>query len=166
MNWRSETAKQPSTVTKELFLLWVRSTHKDECGMYRYVLGLGPPIKVSVVCTGMLLPWLPAANGRSIGPEWLPHWSVGMAQLIYAHSQPVRPGQITGAWNSNYYCSQPIPLGAGRMHSAARYWLRSWWGVKACPLQPTQQELLPWFITIRPASFIPLPLSCQIEWLC
>lgn len=40
MNWRSETAKQPSIVTKELFLLWVRSTHKGECGMYWYVITL------------------------------------------------------------------------------------------------------------------------------
>lgn len=32
----------------------------------------------------MLLSWLPAANGRSIGPERLPHWSVSTARLIYA----------------------------------------------------------------------------------
>lgn len=89
---------------------------------------------------------------RQINRFWM-----GTVRLIYAPSQPVRPGQGTGVWNSNYYCSQPIPLGAGRMHSRAGwYWLRSWWGVKACPLQPTQQELLPWFITVRPASFIPL----------
>lgn len=145
MNWRSETTEEHSVVTKGRFIPRVRSAHKGE--------------------RGMLLPWLPAVDGRSIGPERLPRWSVGKTRLIYAPSQLGCPGQSAGAWNSNYYCSQPIPLGAGRMHSAGRYWLCSWWGVKACPLQPTQQELLPRFITTRPASFIPLPLSCQIEWL-
>lgn len=48
-----------------------------------------PRLKSSSSCPckgecGMLLSRLPAANDRSIGPEWLPHWSVGTAGLIYA----------------------------------------------------------------------------------